>query len=137
MLGAIPPLPNMPSWHGAQLKHRDNFNLTLCTACILSKIEILYGKILTSLNNVDLKERCLVVYVMSLRSKTLNVRKFQRPRRMCSICCMRIFLKRPASVAERSKASTVFGRSNIGIAGSNPTQGMDVCLSFSVLCCPV
>jgi hypothetical protein len=25
MCGAIPPLPNMPSWHGAQLKHRDNF----------------------------------------------------------------------------------------------------------------
>jgi hypothetical protein len=25
MSGAIPPLPNMPSWRGAQLKHRDNF----------------------------------------------------------------------------------------------------------------
>jgi len=25
MSGAIPPLPNTPSWHGAQLKHRDNF----------------------------------------------------------------------------------------------------------------
>jgi hypothetical protein len=25
MRGAIPPLPNTPSWHGAQLKHRDNF----------------------------------------------------------------------------------------------------------------
>jgi len=21
--GAIPPFPNMPSWHGAQLKHRN------------------------------------------------------------------------------------------------------------------
>jgi hypothetical protein len=31
----------------------------------------------------------------------------------------------------RSKASTVFGRSNIGIAGSNPARGMDVCLRFS------
>jgi hypothetical protein len=39
-------------------------------------------------------------------------------------------------MAERSKASTVFGRSNIGIAGSNP-RGMDVCLRLSVLCCPV
>jgi hypothetical protein len=38
---------------------------------------------------------------------------------------------------ERSKASTDFGRSNIGIAGSNPTRGMDVCLRLSVLCCPV
>jgi hypothetical protein len=25
MCGAIPPLPHMPSWRGAQLKHRDNF----------------------------------------------------------------------------------------------------------------
>jgi hypothetical protein len=41
------------------------------------------------------------------------------------------------SMAERSKASTAFGRSNIGIAGSNPSQGMDVCLRLSVLCCPV
>jgi hypothetical protein len=41
------------------------------------------------------------------------------------------------SMAERSKASTVFGRSNIGIAGSNPTRGMDVCVCVSVLCRPV
>jgi hypothetical protein len=27
--GAIPPLPQTPSWSGAQLKHRDNFYLTL------------------------------------------------------------------------------------------------------------
>jgi hypothetical protein len=25
MSGAIPPLPNKPSWRSAQLKHRDNF----------------------------------------------------------------------------------------------------------------
>jgi hypothetical protein len=40
-------------------------------------------------------------------------------------------------MAARSKASTVFGRSNIEITGSNPARGMDVCLCFSVLCCPV
>jgi hypothetical protein len=28
MNGAIPALPKNPSWHGAQLKHRDNFNFT-------------------------------------------------------------------------------------------------------------
>jgi hypothetical protein len=28
MSGAIPPLPNTPSWLGAQLKHRDNFTFT-------------------------------------------------------------------------------------------------------------
>jgi hypothetical protein len=32
-------------------------------------------------------------------------------------------------------ACTVFGCSNSGIVGSNPTQGMDVCPCFSVLCC--
>jgi len=39
--------------------------------------------------------------------------------------------------AERSEASTVFGRLNVEIAGSNPAQGMDVCLLFYVLCWPV
>jgi hypothetical protein len=28
MNGAIPQLPNSPSWRGAQLKHRDNFTFT-------------------------------------------------------------------------------------------------------------
>jgi hypothetical protein len=43
----------------------------------------------------------------------------------------------PVSIAERSNASTVFDRSDVEIAGSNPAQGMDVCLRFFVLCCPV
>jgi hypothetical protein len=41
------------------------------------------------------------------------------------------------SIAERYETSTVFGRSDVEIAGSNPARGMDVCLRFSVLCCPV
>jgi hypothetical protein len=40
-------------------------------------------------------------------------------------------------MAERSKASTVYDRSNIEIAGSNPAWDMDVCPRVSVLCCPV
>jgi hypothetical protein len=32
----------------------------------------------------------------------------------------------PVTVAERSRACTVFARSEAGIVGSNPTQGMDV-----------
>jgi hypothetical protein len=49
----------------------------------------------------------------------------------------------PTTVAERSKACTVFARSEAGIMGSNPTQGMNVwCLCvwvrarqfFCVLC---
>jgi hypothetical protein len=41
------------------------------------------------------------------------------------------------SIPERSEASTVFGHSNVEIAGSNPAWGMDACLRFYVLCCPV
>jgi hypothetical protein len=41
------------------------------------------------------------------------------------------------SIAERSKACTVYNRLNIEIAGSNSGRGMDVCLRLSVLCCPV
>jgi hypothetical protein len=45
--------------------------------------------------------------------------------------------QRPVTVAERSKACTDFGRSEAGIVGSNPTQGIDVwclcvCVRFSV-----
>jgi hypothetical protein len=43
----------------------------------------------------------------------------------------------PVSMAERSEARTDFGRSNTGIAGSNPNLGMDACPRFSVFCCPV
>jgi hypothetical protein len=34
----------------------------------------------------------------------------------------------PITVVERSKAWNIFAGSNTGIMGSNPTQGMDVCL---------
>jgi hypothetical protein len=37
----------------------------------------------------------------------------------------------PSTMAARSKALIVFVRSNAGIVGSNPTEGMDVCV------CPV
>jgi hypothetical protein len=40
-------------------------------------------------------------------------------------------------VAERSEAGSVFGRSDTGIVGSNPTRSTDVCPRFSVLYCPV
>jgi hypothetical protein len=40
-------------------------------------------------------------------------------------------------MAARSKARTVFNRSNTGIVGSNPARGMYMCPRFSVLCCPV
>jgi hypothetical protein len=34
--------------------------------------------------------------------------------------------QKPVTVAARPKAWTVFARSDAGIMGSNPTQGMDV-----------
>jgi hypothetical protein len=40
-------------------------------------------------------------------------------------------------MAERSKACSLYDRSNIGMAGSNPASGMDVCPCVSVLCCHV
>jgi hypothetical protein len=42
----------------------------------------------------------------------------------------RVYFIKPIPVAVRSKA-WVYGRSLAGIAGSNPTGGMDVC----VVCC--
>jgi hypothetical protein len=38
----------------------------------------------------------------------------------------------PVSIEDRSKASTVYDRLNIEIAGSNPARGMVVCLRVSV-----
>jgi hypothetical protein len=46
----------------------------------------------------------------------------------------------PGTVAERSNACTVFCRSEAGIVGSNPTEGMNVwCVDVFILflCCPV
>jgi Na+-translocating ferredoxin:NAD+ oxidoreductase RnfE subunit len=48
-----------------------------------------------------------------------------------------IYKALPVTVAERSKACTVFARSEAGIVGSNHTQGMNVwclyaCVLFSV-----
>jgi hypothetical protein len=49
----------------------------------------------------------------------------------CIILCV------PVSIAERSEACTVYDHLNVEITGSNPAQGMDVCLRVSVLCHPV
>jgi hypothetical protein len=50
---------------------------------------------------------------------------------------MKIIFITLVSIAEQSKASTVYDHLNIEITGSNPAWGMDVCLCVSVLCCPV
>jgi hypothetical protein len=33
MSGAIPPLPNTPSWRGTQLKRRDSFTFLIVVVC--------------------------------------------------------------------------------------------------------
>jgi hypothetical protein len=51
-----------------------------------------------------------------------------------------IELSEPATVAEWSRACTVFALSEAGIVGSNPTQGMDVWYVYVFIlcsCCPV
>jgi hypothetical protein len=40
----------------------------------------------------------------------------------------------PITVAAGSKSWTVFARLNAGIVGSNPSQGMDVCLRLFCVC---
>jgi hypothetical protein len=40
----------------------------------------------------------------------------------------------PITVAAWSQTWTVFARSNAGIVGSNPTQGMDVCVRLFCVC---
>jgi len=40
----------------------------------------------------------------------------------------------PVPVAAQSEARTIFGRSNTGIVGLNPTRGMDVCPRCVFLC---
>jgi hypothetical protein len=49
-------------------------------------------------------------------------------------------LMRPVKVAERSEECTVFARSEAGIVGWNPIQGMDIWHAYVFilcLCCPV
>jgi hypothetical protein len=40
----------------------------------------------------------------------------------------------PITVAARSEAGTVFAHSNTEIVGSNPIQGMDVCVRLFYVC---
>jgi hypothetical protein len=47
---------------------------------------------------------------------------------------LKLISKLPITVAARSKAWTVFVRSNAGIVGSNPTQDIDVCLCLFCVC---
>jgi hypothetical protein len=43
----------------------------------------------------------------------------------------------PTTLSARSKAWTVFARLNTGVVGSNPTQGIYVCVRLLCLLCSV
>jgi hypothetical protein len=45
-----------------------------------------------------------------------------------------LVVNEPITVTARSKASTVFARSNTGIVDSNTTRGMDVCVRLFRVC---
>jgi hypothetical protein len=61
MSGAIPPLLNTPSWHGAQLNHRDNFAFTFSftfTGCFSCCRHICFVYLLLALVNVVWRHLC-------------------------------------------------------------------------------
>jgi hypothetical protein len=101
MSEAIPPLPNTPSWCGAQLKHRDNFTFLPFTLPLIALIKYSPWTL-----------HKFTVYMIKLAYFTT------------------ILLTVPVPVVVRFKARTVFDRSNTGIVGSNPARGMDVCPRF-------
>jgi hypothetical protein len=47
---------------------------------------------------------------------------------------MRVVCRLAITVAARSKAWTVFARSDTGVMGSNPTRGMDICVRLFCAC---
>jgi hypothetical protein len=51
----------------------------------------------------------------------------------CVLLC-KILRQLPITVAARSKVRHFFARLNAGIVGSNPTQGMNVCLRLFCVC---
>jgi hypothetical protein len=72
MSGAIPHSPYMPSWRGAQLKHRDNFNLTL------SGIETLTSSLEVSLYTAWASWSVPVIHIFT------HIRNLLRT--LCSYC---------------------------------------------------
>jgi hypothetical protein len=67
-----------------------------------------------------------------------SVIKYFKNRNCFSFKFLLSFMFVPITVAARSKVRTVFFRLNTEIVGSNPIQGMDVCIAFILcLCCPV
>jgi hypothetical protein len=90
----------------------------------------------------DLPEKLIVAQVIYKVSNIYGTRKLHylahnSPVHTANPISLRYSSIQPVSIAERSKACTVYDSLNIEIAGSDPARGMDVCLRVSVLGCPV
>jgi hypothetical protein len=74
MSGAAPPLPNTPSWRGAQLNHRDKFTLTLPEkSSIVGAQTLLQLLVLASETSVTFQDR-YVVCAENVNSESSHVR---------------------------------------------------------------
>jgi hypothetical protein len=65
MRGAIPPLPNTPSWRGAQLKHRDNFTLPIGFDAHLLQIKTNYCEGKQTIQISHCMEQILPLYLLT------------------------------------------------------------------------
>jgi hypothetical protein len=69
---------------------------------------------------------------MKQRTRYVSNRRLETTIRQGKTISKQYLNRQPIIVVARSKASTVFARSNAGFVGSNPTQGMDVVCVYSV-----
>jgi hypothetical protein len=68
-----------------------------------------------------------------IRTRTRYFRHAYHPTCDSMYVCMYVCTW-PITAIARSKACTVFARSDAGIVCSNPTQGMDVCVRLFCIC---
>jgi hypothetical protein len=72
MRGVIPPLPNTPSWRGAQLKYRDNFTGLRSKPLVLGISQDLELLTVTSANHLKFSSVYLVLMLFLFLTNTIN-----------------------------------------------------------------
>jgi hypothetical protein len=82
------------------------------------------------------RKKCLscTLFIINPTRFVLGLNPFSAMWNRLPIAWAIIYIFRPFTVAARSKAWTVFAVCNAGIVGSNPTQGMDVCVLLFRVC---
>jgi hypothetical protein len=73
-------------------------------------------------------------YIVNSYGNVLTVANFEVQRNNVEVYFTYLHSAVRITVASRSKARTIFVRSNTGIMGSNPTRGMDVCVRLFRVC---